>query len=156
MIERIKSFFEKQFMNENAQPSNDQKLKLATACLFVEMMYQDHKVSDVEKETVQDILKNLFELSDAEASELHELAEQEVSQATDYHQFTNLIAKHFDQPQKIKIIENLWKIAYSDYHLDKYEEHMVRRIADLIYVSHKDFIQAKHRVQKILNLPETD
>ena len=79
-----------------------------------------------------------------------------MTQATDYHQFTSLIAKNFDQAQKIKVIEYLWMIAYSDYQLDKHEEHMVRRIADLIYVPHKEFLQAKHRVQRQLNMPETD
>jgi len=95
-------------------------------------------------------------LSAQETKQLYQLAAQEVKQAIDYHQFTRLIAKHFDQPKKIKVIEYLWMIAYSDYHLDKYEEHMVRRIADLIYVPHKDYMQAKHRVQRLLNLPESE
>jgi len=156
MLENIKSFFEKNFLPSETQQTNDHQLKLATASLFIEMMFQDHKVNDAEKQTVQKVLQEKFNLSEMETKELYALAEQEVKQATDYHQFTHLIAKHFDQPQKIKVIEYLWMIAYSDYHLDKYEEHMVRRIADLIHVSHKDFIQAKHRVEGMLNLPETE
>jgi uncharacterized tellurite resistance protein B-like protein len=156
MLENIKLFFEKNFAPSEAGKSNDHKLKLATASLFIEMMFQDHKVTDDEKHTVQKVLQENFDLSVSETKELYVLAEQEVKGATDYHQFTKLIAKHFDQSQKIKIIEYLWMIAYSDYDLDKHEEHMVRRISDLIYVPHKEFLQAKHRVQKILNLPETD
>jgi len=156
MLENIKSFFEKNFLSSETQQTNDHQLKLATASLFIEMMFQDHKVNDAEKQTVQKVLQEKFNLSEMDTKELYVLAEQEVKQATDYHQFTHLIAKYFDQSQKIKVIEYLWMIAYSDYHLDKYEEHMVRRIADLIHVSHKDFIQAKHRVEGMLNLPETE
>lgn len=156
MLENIKSFFEQHFMPVGSNESDDYSLRLATASLFIEMMFQDHKVSDVEKETVQKLLQEQFDLSRSETNELYKLAEQEVKQATDYHQFTTLIAKNFDQTQKIKVIEYLWVIAYSDYQLDKHEEHMVRRIADLIYVPHKEFIQAKHRVQRRLNMPETD
>ena len=56
----------------------------------------------------------------------------------------------FTYPQKVKIIEHLWEIAFADTSLDKHEEHMVRKIADLIYVEHKDFIDAKLRVKKKL------
>ncbi|MCU7968532.1 MAG: TerB family tellurite resistance protein, partial [gamma proteobacterium symbiont of Bathyaustriella thionipta] len=80
--------------------------------------------------------------------ELYQLAHEELNNATDYYQFTKLIAAYFSQPQKIKMIELLWQVAYADNHLDAYEEHMVRRIADLIYVPHHDFIQTKLRVQK--------
>ena len=156
MLENIKTFFENNFFTSEKDESNDHQLKLATASLFIEMMFQDHKVTDEEKQTVQTVLQENFDLSGHETKQLYELAELEVQHATDYHQFTKLIAKHFNQAQKIKIIEYLWMIAYSDYQLDKHEEHMVRRIADLIYVPHKEFIQAKHRVQISLNLPETD
>jgi len=156
MLENIKSFFEKNFLSPEASEPTDHQLKLATASLFIEMMFQDHRVTDDEKQTVQKVLQENFSLSAHETKELYQRAEQEVKQATDYHQFTNLIAKKYDQSKKIKIIEYLWMIAYSDYDLNKYEEHMVRRISDLIYVPHKEFIQAKHRVQKSLNLPRED
>jgi len=156
MLKNIKSFFEKNFLSPETKEPDDQQLKLATASLFIEMMFQDHKVTDNEKQTVQKVLQEIFDLSGHETKEIYQRAEQKVKQATDYHQFTNLIAKKFGQEKKIKIIEYLWMIAYSDYDLNKYEEHMVRRISDLIYVPHREFIQAKHRVQKLLNLPETD
>ena len=94
------------------------------------------------------ILNPKFGLSDEETETLFTLAEQERASATDYHQFTSLIAKNFSQDKKIKLIEYLWAVAYADGVLDKYEEHMVRRIADLIHVSHKDFMRTKHKFEK--------
>jgi len=152
MLNNIKSFFEKHFMPTDVRQDSDHQLKLATAALLIEMMMQDDDAQDVEKRAVQKALQDKFQLSESETSSLYELAEQEVKSATDYHQFTSLMAKNFTQSQKIKVIEYLWSVAYSDERLDMYEEHMVRRIADLIYVSHKDFLQAKHRVKQQLGL----
>jgi len=83
---------------------------------------------------------------------LLQLAEEEIWKATGYYEFTSLINKGFTYEQKVKVIEHLWEVAFADAELDKYEEHMVRKIADLIHVEHKDFIDAKLRVKKKLSL----
>ena len=146
MLDAIKRFFEQNLVPETVAVDSSHQLKLATAALLVEMMEQDEKVLDSERLSVCKALKENFDLNDEEASELLSLAEQEVTNATDYYQFTRLIAEQYSQTQKIQVIELLWRVALADNHLDAYEEHMVRRIADLIYVPHQDFIQAKLRV----------
>lgn len=147
MLNKIKSFFEENFLTSAGIEDVEHQLKLATAALLIEMMAQDHEVHDAEKEAVLKALKEKFQLSDDETKALYELAD-----STDYHQFTTLIAEHYSQEKKIKIIEYLWFIAYADQSLDKYEEHMIRRISDLIFVPHKEFIKAKHRVQEELGV----
>ena len=150
MINTIKRFFEQNISLELPSTDSSHHLKLATAALLIEMMGQDDKILEKERQAVRMALKNNFQLSDSETEELFQLAEQEVHQATDYYQFTRLIAEQYSQAQKIQVIELLWQVALADNHLDAYEEHMVRRIADLIYVPHHDFIQAKLRVQNSL------
>ncbi len=152
MLNSIKSFFEKNFMLTDVGQDNDHQLKLATAALLIEMMMQDDEAHEAERKVIQNLLQDKFRLSGSETSSLYELAEQEVKSATDYHQFTRLIARNFTQVQKIKVIDYLWQVAYADESLDMYEEHMVRRIADLIHVSHKNFLQSKHRVKQQLDL----
>ena len=147
MLNTIKKFFEQNIASDNADDIEHQ-LKLATAALFVEMMQQDHEILEEERQAVKVSLKEKFDLSEDEAKELFNLAQQEADAATDYHQFTRLIAKEYTQEQKIKVIELLWTIAYADDHLDSLEEHMVRRIANLIYVAHKDLMKTKHKVQR--------
>ena len=147
MLKGIKQFFDKHFREEPARADEaEHAVRLATAALLLEMMRMDYEVRDAEKETVMDALRRKFELSDEETAELLRLAEEEAGQATDYYQFTSLINQGFALERKIKVIEHLWEVAYADGELDKYEEHMVRRIAELLYVPHKDFIAAKHRV----------
>jgi len=152
MLSNIKSFFDKNFLHIDAAADEPHQLRLATAALLIEMMQQDDEVHEKEYQAIMLALQEKFDLSETETKDLIELAHEEAHAATDYHQFTSLIAKQFSQPQKIKIIEYLWTVAYADGHLDRYEEHMVRRIADLIYVSHVDFMQAKHRVAESLGV----
>ena len=54
--------------------------------------------------------------------------------------------RHLDREEKVRVLEYLWQIAYADNVLDKYEEHAIRKVADLLYLSHADFITAKQRV----------
>ena len=151
MLNNIKHFFEKNFMQESfSVEQNESQMRLAAAALFIEMMMQDGDIQETEKQMILNVLQQQFLLSSEQSIDLYRLAEDEIKAATDYHQFTRLIAKAFEQPQKIQLIENLWRVAFADNQLDKYEENMVRKIADLIYVPHKDFIQAKHRVQQSL------
>ena len=148
MLKKIQTFFETHFsLPEEESESIEHRLNLAAAALLIEMSFQDDEVSLLEVDAVKKTLSRQLGLSDAEINELYVLAEEEKHQATDYHQFTSLIAQHYTQPQKINLIESLWRVAFADEVLNKHEEHMVRRISDLIHVSHKDFLQAKHRVE---------
>lgn len=148
MLKKIQSFFEKNFMVDSLNPVPDaHQLNLAASALLIEMVLQDDHIDEKEVAVVKKLLTDQFDLSVEEAENLYVLAEEEKHQATDYHQFTKLIAKHYTQPQKVQLIESLWRVAFADQVLDKYEEHMIRRICDLIHVPHKDFIQARHRVE---------
>jgi len=150
MLKAIKQFFD-QNISPDVQADNDHRLKLATAALLIEMMNQDGETKVEEIEALNNALQTKFALSEKETHELIELASEEARQAVDFYQFTSLIHEHFSPEKKIKIVEYLWMIAYADNHLDAHEEHMIRRIAELLYVPHQDFIKAKHRVLENLN-----
>lgn len=145
MLKAIKQFFEES-ISTASQDDVEHRLKLATAALFIEMMQQDGKKTESEELKVKEVLQTRFSLSETQTAELFVLAHEEARDAVDFHQFTSLIHEHFSMEKKIKIVEYLWAIAYADNHLDSYEEHMVRRIADLLYIDHQDFIKAKHKV----------
>jgi len=148
MLSKIQAFFEKNFViSGDVGTSVKPQLNLAVAALLVEMILQDGEVDTSEINEVKQLLTTQLGLSEIEANKLYQLAEEEKNQSTDYHQFTCLIAKHYTQRQKVELIESLWRVAFADKVLDKYEEHMVRKISDLIHVSHKDFIQARLRVE---------
>ena len=130
----------------------EHRLKLATAALMIEIMKQDGETKNEEVESVKKALQAKFELTKTEIDDLFTLASEEAKQSVDLYQFTSLIREHFSQEKKIKTIEYLWTVAYADNHLDAHEEHLIRRIADLLYVSHQDFMKAKHKVQENMNI----
>ena len=149
MVSSIKQFFDK-FVKTDSGTSDeipDHSLQISTAALLIEMMRADSEINEDEKVTITKSMRSKFSLSDEEISALLKLAEDKIWAATGYHEFTSLMNKGFSYEQKIKVIEHLWEVAFADNILDKHEEYMVRKIAGLIYVSHKDFIDAKLRVK---------
>lgn len=147
MLKAIRDFVEKQIMvpETNDRDASEHALRLATAALLVEMSRQDETIHEKEREAVATALRERFELRPDEVDKLYALAEAEVKEAIDYYQFTSLIKDHLSPEQKEKVVELLWQVAAADGHIDSFEEHMVRRIADLLYLSHSAFIRAKHR-----------
>ena len=74
-----------------------------------------------------------------------ESAEERVDESTSLYEFTRVINDHYSAAQKLQLIEAMWVVAYADGNLDKYEEHLIRQVAEPIYVSHEDFMRSKHR-----------
>ena len=146
MLNQIKLFFEQHLALSGPKESLEEKLEVATAALFLEMMNMDDKVEPEEQEIILSLIQQSFSLTDEQTISLLELAEQQRKGATDYFQFTSLINKEYSLEQKIRLIESLWKIAFIDGVLDMNEEYLVRKIADLIHVPHTAFIMAKNRV----------
>lgn len=147
MLKAIKDFVEKQIMApaEASGEDGEHALQLATAALLVEMSRQDETIEQAERDAIEQALRERFALRPDEVEELYRLAESEVKEAIDYYQFTSLIKDSFSMEQKEHIVELLWRVAVADGHIDSFEEHMVRRIADLLYLPHSSFIRAKHR-----------
>ena len=146
MIVKIRQFFE-QYIVVTESIDDDQvehQLRLASAALMIEVLYADHAVEQRELNILRTVLQDHFKLSEAEADELITLAEEERSEATDYYQFTSLINEFYTQQQKRELITRLWQMAYADDTIHKFEEHLVRRIADLLHVPHSAFMQSKH------------
>lgn len=142
MIKKLLSFFQ-----QEEEKSNSHKPDLAAAALLVEIMNADHEISAQEAESIKQILFDTLFLTHEVADELLATAKNTVHDANDLFQFTEVINSHYSYEEKVALIESLWKVAYSDQQLDKYEEHMVRRIADLLYVAHSDFIQTRNRIK---------
>ena len=142
MIDQIKQFFTTEITNPEGDLTH--RRQLAAASLMIEVMVIDRNLNDDESNIIQQLLRQQFQLTESEITQLIELAHQEVDEATSLYQFTRLINDHFDQNNKRELIKNLWQVAFADDHLDKHEEAIIRRIAELIHVSHSDFIRAKH------------
>ncbi len=122
-------------------------LDLACAALLTEIMRADHQLNAQEQASLQQTLRRLFHLNEQETAELMQEALQHSHGASDLFQFTDVINRHWQAEEKFRLLQGLWQVAYSDAHLDHYEEHMIRRISDLLHIPHSEFIRAKLSVK---------
>jgi len=141
MIDKIKSFFSKNVLEpETELTSPDQ---LATAALLIEVMVIDGDLDDQEMQSIAGTLSNMLHLSKEQIDQLIELSKEEVAEATSLYQFTKEINEHFDIEKKLSLMTAMWRVAFADGHLDKYEENIIRRVADLLHIRHSEYIRCK-------------
>lgn len=150
MLKAIKKFFDTNIgAIEEKSADSTHRLQVATAALLFETARADFEIEVQELGQIAQSLQTKFELSKSEVDELLELAKQEVHQAISYYEFTSLINKEFSFEQKLKVVELMWQVAYADDYLQKYEEALIRKVSDLLYIPHSDFIAAKHKVKPV-------
>ncbi len=145
MIDKIKEFFNKK--TEEAEDNSHSVLNIATAALLIEVMTIDGNMDQEEMDSVKSNLSSILELSDDEIQELIDLSQEEVSDATSLYQFTKEINANFELQQKLDLMTALWQVALADDYLDKYEESILRKIADLIHLRHSEYIECKTRAR---------
>jgi uncharacterized tellurite resistance protein B-like protein len=149
MLDIIKTFIKNLSLDQpESEQDREHAIQLASSVLMVEMCRIDGHVSDKELAHLKHLLNRQFDLTAAEKQEITLLAEEALDQSTDYYQFTSILNQHFSQSDKVQLIENLWQIAFIDGTADSHEEHLLRKISSLLHISHKDFIQAKHRAEQ--------
>lgn len=152
MLQNISIFFEKYLnptLESNTGDAAVDRIHLACAALMIELCKADYSIDDSEIEKISSILQNKFDLPEDTMEELFDLAQQEADDATSLYQFTSLINEAYEYPAKITLIQNMWEVAFADGNLDRYEEHLIRKVAELLYVSHSDFIKTKLAVKNL-------
>jgi uncharacterized tellurite resistance protein B-like protein len=147
MIKNIKAYFENLFQNEENTP-HKHTVELASAALMIEIGLADDHIHEKERDVIHKLLGESFNLEQNEIDELISLAEAEVDHAVSLYEFTRLLNESLTMPDKINIIENLWHVAYADSVIDKYEEYYIRKVADLLYIAHSDYIKTKLKAAK--------
>lgn len=149
MLSSFRRFFD-DFMapaGADAPPQvHEHQLQLATAALLVEMARADFADDPAERDHVLALLQREFSLTAHEAERIAGLGTDAADAAVSLYEFTRSLDGSLPLDDKIRIVEMLWQVAYADGALDKYEEHLLRKLADLLHVSHRQLIQAKHRV----------
>ncbi len=141
MLSAIRNFLDRQLGDPATVDRHS--IEVATAALLVEIVRLGGDVQPAERDAVLRAVRGKFGLSPADAQTLIDLAEEEARQANDYYQFTSIINRRFTHAQKIRVVELLWEVAYADASASPIEEHVIRKLADLLYVEHRDYITAK-------------
>jgi uncharacterized tellurite resistance protein B-like protein len=149
MLSRLKELLA--FRDSTATDGADSEAKqveIATAALMVVTLRADFEVHEAETREVFESLRKGLRLNDEQTASLFELANGAVDESVSLHDFTSVLNSELDYERKVGVIEAMWRIALADKVLERHEEYIVRKVASLLYVDHKDFIAAKLRARK--------
>lgn len=135
---------------EQKGPEEDKAslLPLSAAALLLEVAWADHDIAEDELYLIERQLKQTFGLPDEDVAELVAESKRAHDESVGLYGYTRTINEHWDEPRKFELITTLWRLALSDDELHRYEEHTIRKIAELLYVSHARFIEAKLKAKR--------
>lgn len=142
-----------QFLHSLAAPTGETgppalSTEVATAILLVESMRADQGVQPEERAAIVQILRDRFSVDDADVRELLRFAEEESARANDFFTFTSVLNERLSHPQKVEVIELMWRVAYVDASADPGESHIISKVAGLLHVTHGEYIAAKLRAKE--------
>ncbi len=137
--------------DQPAAPARKDELQLAVAALLVEAAWHDDVFDMPEREAIERVLVDHFALSEGEARSLIATAESR-GPAGQLFGFTSKVLKAWEEPERIKLIEMLWEVAYADGVLDPHEDALIRKVAGLVYVTDQERGFARKRVRARLGL----
>ena len=133
-----------------AKDSPETTVELAAAVLLIEVAWADHQVADAELRAIERALESAFQLSGDDVRDLIDESRAAQQESVGLHRFTRAIVEAWSAEQRFDLLVQLWRLAYCDSGLDKYEEATIRKIADLLYVDHPRFIAAKLKAKRLV------
>tara|TARA_Y100000768_G_C23955399_1_gene672482 strand:+ start:749 stop:1201 length:453 start_codon:yes stop_codon:yes gene_type:complete len=148
MIKKIKDLISNLSGKEEvAEPNKELRLNNACAALLVEVAFADKDFDQKEKESLKTSLLETYNLDEDAINEIILDADKSVEESTSLYSYTRIVNDEFEYDNKLDLLRNLWKVAFADGYLDKYEEHLLRKISDLIHISHSDYINIKLEIR---------
>ena len=145
MIDAISEFFRDRLQVQKNSDSTEDAARLAAAALLFEAAMSDYDLGEEERTTIQQLVREQFDLDDVDASALATLAQQRVRESIGLHGFTSLINQHWSEKDRLNLVEQMWRVVYADGRLDDHELHLMRKIQRLLHIPQKDFVSAKLR-----------
>lgn len=148
MLRALAGFFEQTFATETGDDATTREhdLALATAVLLVEVARADFSEAELEFETIVGLLESHLKLRPDETRRLIDEAQRHADHSASLQSFTRQLHEEIDNDEKLRIVEMLWEVALADDKLDKHEDHLIRKVAGLLYVAHSDLIRIRNLV----------
>ncbi len=145
MFERLKGVFARE-QNSDVETEST-TVPLAAAMLLLEVAWADHELEDRELEQVKVALESMYDIDQDQGSEIVDRARADHEKSTGVFPFTRLLNERLDRSERKALLVHLWRVANFEGDKEHYEEHVIRKITDLLYLNHSDFIAAKREVQ---------
>lgn len=150
MLDSVRDLVCKQLGAKADAGARERGIRLATAALMIEMVRADAQIMGEEAAALHGLLARHFKLASDEVRGLVAAAEREADTAVSLYGFTKLLNESLDPAEKGRVLELMWRVALADQQLDRYEEHLVRKVADLLYLPNTELVRTKLKAQAAL------
>lgn len=148
MIAKLKQFLNAH-MHAETPEEKQRHLDLAAASMLLEVVYADEVLSPEEEQLLPKVMQETLGLSATDAQDLISEAKGRQREATSLYEFTNEINDAFSLEQKQNLVLAMWQLAYADGQLCQYEDQIIRRMSDLLYLKHSELIQLRNRAMEM-------
>ncbi|QQD19599.1 TerB family tellurite resistance protein [Spongiibacter nanhainus] len=138
--------------NDTPDEAETMTLEKAAGALLIEVSKSDYDQDPAEVEKIRDLLSRHFSVSVDDMEGFMKDVEDHSHQGTSLYPYTRFINDNCSNEEKYLLIKSLWEVAAEDGRIDKYEDYVIRKVSDLIYLPHSDFIRAKLEVTKAAGL----
>jgi Uncharacterized protein conserved in bacteria len=144
MIKKIKDLLSN--FSKEQETIEEEKISIldkACSALLIEVAFADKIFDDSEITSLKESLRDTYNLDEEIINELIADAESTVDESTSLYEYTRVVNDEFTYADKLELLTRIWKLAFADGNLDKFEDHLIRKISDLVHISHSDFIRIK-------------
>ncbi|NOT35659.1 MAG: TerB family tellurite resistance protein [Candidatus Eisenbacteria bacterium] len=133
MFEALKSLLTRRAsISESSSSDATRPLQIAACALLLELAHADDEFTHAEREHITASLVRHFGLAADEVRDLLEVAEEARRDSVDLHQFTSVVARHYDEGQRVVLAELMWRVAYADGHLSSREDYLTQKFSRLL------------------------
>ena len=146
-IQGIRQFFTTR-LSSPEEPHRPDPVSIAACALLLEIAHADDVFGEDERARILRAVREDLGVAAADVDEVVRLAEAERRESVDLYQFTRLVAERFSRDQRLRLIEVIWGIVYSDGVLTAVENQLARRIAELLGFQHPEVQSVREKVKK--------
>ena len=147
MISKLRQFFG--LPDDIDEDADELGIPLAAAVLLLEVAWADHEIEPGELDTIADVLRAEYHLDTASLDDLMDRARALHRESTGVFPFTRVLVEQCSREERLAILESLWRLARLDGRNHRYEEHSIRKVVDLMYLNHSDFIAARRSTRDV-------
>ena len=147
MFEKLRQLVRQQTAASSV-PDEAVSVAQAAAMLLLEVAWADHEIEPRELDAMRRTLKSLYDMEDSAIEALIRRARDDHDESTGLFPFTRTLNDALTMEEKTALLMELWRLTRFSGEQHHYEEHAIRRIADLLYLSHEDFIATKLAARK--------
>lgn len=149
MLQQIRKLFEQIGSGEDVEVRGEKDVRMISAALLAEVATVDHNLDERERAALYKLLQEHYRLDDATTEELVARALAQRDHATSLYEFTQTVNNQFDERNKYLLVRQMWQVALADGVIEAFEEHLIRRVADLIYLPHGLFTRARAEAREM-------